>query len=170
MTTRHKSLFRDYIRQLLGDQDKLLFLDDELDGYIERYTDAQPTTQTITCYSLKYKVNAGCHLDYPVRAISLISGYDANGVYVIDEVGGVILFDDADPLNTAVDPVDGTQITIKYWSVCVPELMSELFMVLSSNHAKLTASQSIAGASMDLTQLSKAFYDSAVRWKAECCG
>lgn len=170
MIVRHKSLFRDYIRQLLGDADKLLFLDDELDGYIERYTAAQPSGGTVNAYSNKYKVNAGCGREYPVKDITLVSGYDPGGVYVIDEVGGAIYFDAADPLNTGTAPADGSQMVIRYWDVQVPPLTSELFMVLSSNHTKLAASQSIAGTSIDTTQLAKQFYNTAVRWRCEGCG
>jgi hypothetical protein len=170
MIQSHKSLFRNYIRQLLGDPDKLLFTDDELDGYIERYTDTMPATTTVTCYSLKYKLNVSCGSGYPVSGITLVSGYDALGAYLIDEIGGAIYFDKANPLNTAADPADGSQITISYWLVQVPPLMSELFMILSSNHTKLTASQSVMGSSMDLTQLAKSFYNTAVRWRCEGCG
>jgi hypothetical protein len=170
MIHSHKSLFRNYIRQLLGDPDKLLFNDDELDGYIERYTDSTPVNTSVTCYSLKWKLNIACGGAYPVSHISLVSGYHANGAYLIDELGGAIYFDKANPLNTAPDPADGSQINVSYWLVQVPPLMSELFMVLSSNHTKLAASQSIAGTSIDTTQLAKQFYNTAVRWRCEGCG
>jgi hypothetical protein len=127
-------------------------------------------TGTVTCYSLKYKLNVSCGAGYPVRDVNLVSGYDANGVYVIDEVGGAIYFDADDPLNTAANPADGTQIVISYWMVDVPCLMSELFFVLSSNHTKLATAQSVMGASIDTSKLATEFYNASVRWRAENCG
>ena len=91
----------------------------------------------------------------------LIAGPFEERSIITDEV---VIFDDDDPDNDAAPPDDGDTIEVTYYSVNTNQLMVELFMVLSSNHAKLVAAQNIMGVQMDLKSLSDAFYDQSVRW------
>lgn len=165
MNIRRKSTFVDHIRRVIGDTDKILFTDDELDCYIEAECDQDLTEVSISCNNAKWRV-CGCSSG-PVKDLNLVSGYHANGVYAIDEISGTVVFDATDPLNLAPAPADGDQIVFSYYRVCVNELLSELFMILSSNHAKLKSAQSIMGVSMNLTELADSFWTQSCRFKAQ---
>lgn len=162
MKVRYKTIFSDHIRTIIGDREKLIFTEDELEGIIEKHTGNVLINATISAYNSKYKL---CCMD--VKDISLVSGYDANGVYLIDEVAGTILFDASDPLNTGTAPADGDTMIISYYDVDRCNLVSELFQIMSSNAAKLSVAQSCGGLSMSLQQLSDNFWKESCKWACE---
>lgn len=166
--TQHKRRrYIDYIRQTIGDPDKLLFTDDELKSHIEKWTRTDLTTSTPTASNERYRIR-GCSCGDPIYELNVSTGVD-DAVYVLDEYAGLVFFDAVDPDNAAASPVDGSQITVQFYTVNSKQLFSELFMVLSSNHAKLKLAHNIMGVQMDLKELSTSFYDQAVRWVAEGC-
>jgi len=168
MIARQKTVFRDYIRLQIGDKAKKLFGDDELDGFIERFCSHGKTERTVRAHDGKYKIFDDCScISYPVKDIELISGYDDNGVYIIDEHAAVIYFDEDDPENTGTAPDDGDTMVVAYDEVNVPLILSEIFLTLSSNHAKLTSLVSTAGGSFDMKQLSEMFFKTSLRWAYE---
>ena len=170
---QHKrNRYIDYVRQVVGDTDGLLFSDDEMKSYIEKWTSTDLSTATPTASNSRYRV-CGCASASPLYELTVTSG-DDGAVYVIDEYAALVYFDPDDASNTAVAPVDGTNITVTYYDVNTNQLFVELFMVLSSNHAKLVMAQNIMGVEQDLRKLSDSFYKQAVRWAAEpgcggCC-
>ena len=165
-TTRMKMSFKDRVRQQLGDKEKLLFDDDELDSFIEGHSAPFRTNVTLAAHDNKYKL---CCCT-PVNDLRLDSGYDVDGVYTLDEGSGTIVFDVNDPANSGTPPADGDTMEISYYEVDYAELMSELFWTLSSNHAKLAVASSVMGVSMNLTALSDLFFKKSTQWKAEGCG
>lgn len=166
-TTTYKTTFRDSVRILLGDTGELMFTDDVLDGYIDKHTCFQPITMNVVAYSNTYKID-WC-FSSGIRNVTLVSGYEDPGAYVIDELGETIFFDVDDPLNVAATPpVDGSNISISFVYVDIPPLMRELFSSLYQRSAKLTSRQSIAGLSIDTTTLADKFRDMAVYWGSKC--
>lgn len=159
--------FIDYVRKIIGDPDGLLFTEDEIKSAADKWTETNTTTHTVTAYNSRYRLNA-CATGTPVYELTVSTGVDG-AVYILDEAAGVIHFDPADPDNTAVAPVDGSTIGVTFYRINTPKLISELFMILSSNHAKLRLYHDIMGVKMDLKQLSDSFYDQAVRWEIEVC-
>ena len=163
---QHKrKTYTEYIREVIGDKDSILFTTDELLSYLDKWSDRQLTTTDIRAENNKYYLSC-CKRSNGVRDLQVTSGVDT-AVYVIDEPASLVLFDANDPDNLAVAPTDGDTIEVSYYCVCTAKLISDLFMTLSSNHTKLVASQSIVGVQMDLKELSDAFYASAVRWEIE---
>jgi hypothetical protein len=162
---RYRTTFEDYIRQIIGDKDGCLFDSDELASYVDRWSDRYLTTTTIRAENSKYYLNC-CGRGKAVRELQVTSGVDATA-YIIDEQAGVVIYDPDDPETTSPAPSDGDTIEVSYYCVCTNHLLSELFMTLGSNHAKLVAAQNIMGVQMDLKDLSDAFYAQAVRWSAE---
>ena len=164
MITRYRSNYTDMIRKFIGDTDKILFTEDELESYIARWRVPKiPFRINMMCFDLIYSTG-GCN--DPYWNMTIING-DDDAVYIIDEISGTVEFDAFDPDNTATPPVNGSTIQVQVYTIQTNRLVSELFMVLSSNHTKLAMAQSHLGVSMDLTQLSDSFYKSAVRWAAE---
>lgn len=164
--------FIDYVRMTIGDSDKVIFTDDELKSLIEKHMCTQLTTHTVTAYNSRYRVSPCCAI-YPgcccgvgIYLLEVTVGVD-DAVYVLDEAAGWIIFDPLDPENTAVAPVDGTTISVQYYGVSPCALFIDIFFTLSSNHAKLKLAHNIMGVQMDLKELSKSFYDTAVRWAAK---
>jgi hypothetical protein len=155
---------------MINDKDKLIFNDDELTSLIEKHTGTQPCTVNITGYSSKFKIGVcNCEGDTALRDISLVSGYDANGVYKIDEMSGTIYRDEANPLDTGVAFVDGDTINVKYWDVCFPELMRELCNIIRQSSSKLTTIQSIAGLSINTSMLADQYWKDACYWGSKTC-
>ena len=163
--THKRKTYEEYIREVIGDKDDVLFTTDELLSYIDKWSDRYLTTTTIRAENSKYYLNC-CRAGKGVRDLVVSTGVDG-AVYVIDEPASVVLFDDDDPSNTATAPTDGDTIKVSYYCVCTAELISELFFVLSSNHTKLTSYQSIMGVKMDLKELADAFYNQSIRWKIQ---
>lgn len=169
MITKYVTRYADYIRLLLNDKDKLIFTDDELTAFIERHTEQQPYTINVQAYSNKYRIlncgcGCGCDEDLAVRDVTLVSGYDADGVYKIDEMSGMIYFDALDPSNTGTAPVDGSTMSIKYWNVCLATLMRELCNVIAQSTTKLATIQSIAGLSINTSKLADQYWKQACIW------
>jgi hypothetical protein len=160
MITRLKTEFKDRVRLTIGDKEKLLFDDDELDSFVEQYSAPFRTEADIQAYDSKYKLN----MDRPVYELRLEKGFDPDGVYLLDEGSVTIKFDVNDPANSGTPPVDGDVLEVSYYEVDFANLISELFFILSSNHAKLVIAQSIMGISMNLTQLSDSFFKKSTQW------
>jgi len=162
---KYRNRFKSYVRSLIDDTANFLFNEDELDAIIERFTDRIPITTLVYSYNNKFKINCCCN-DFIID-ITVTDGED-NAVYLIDEWSSVIYFDANDPLNTAIAPTDGDSIEIKYWDVWFPQLMRELFNILSDKTSKLATSQSIGGTQLDTSKLSQTYYESACRWGSRC--
>jgi len=154
--------YEDHVRNIIGDCDKLLFDDDELRSYIEKHISCDYYETSVYARNSRYRIY--CHS--PVYQLNVSTGVDG-AVYILDEHSGWIIFDPEDPDNTAVAPVDGTSIRVEFYRIKHEMILSELFMELSSNHAKLVAKQKIMGSEFDLQELSDAFYAQAVRWESE---
>lgn len=169
MKKTYRTLFIDYVRLLLEDQDKKIFSDDELKSLIDKHTDSQQTVTNVTAYSNKYHLNCCCSSEDSegITGLTLESGYDDNGAYLLDEWAGIIIFDVADPDNTGTPPVDGSSITVSYFEVNLAELMAELCFILSHSTLKLVTVQSISGLSIDTSQLSKTYHEQYLRWKVQ---
>lgn len=164
----NKTSFRDSVRILLGDTGELMFTDDVLNGYINKHMNFQAVIANVTAYSNMYKILCICS-NTGVKDITLVSGHEDPGAYVIDELGQTIFFDPDNPINAAVTPpVDGSSISISYLEVCIPTLMRELFRSLYQRSAKLTTRQSIAGLNIDTTTLADKFKELAVYWGSKC--
>lgn len=170
---KHRNTFIQGVRLVIGDTDEILFSQDELLGYIERFMELQKITSNITAQSNRYRI--GFPEDGGFYDVDIVSGYDPDGVYLIDEIAGTILFDINDSGNTGTPPADGDQLTVTYFDVDYNNLIAELFFTLSSNHTKLCMAQSLLTSSMDLTRLKDEFWSSCLRWKAQgdddcgCC-
>lgn len=173
VVVKYVNKYIDYIRLLLNDKDKLIFNDDELVSFIERHTEQQPYTINVTAYSNKYRIlmcGCGCGNgeDTAVRDVSLVSGYDDDAIYKIDEMSGTIYFDALDPLNTGTAPVDGAVMSILYWNVCLATLMRELCNVIAQSTTKLATIQSIAGLSINTSKLADQYWKQACIWGSRC--
>lgn len=164
----HRVRYIDHVRNIIGDKDSLLFTDDELKSYIEKWMTTDIRTATVTAYNSRYRVACGCFCSYGqgIYLLNITTGVE-DAVYILDEGSNWIIFDPDDPANLAVEPTDGDQIDIEYYSVTTHKLISELFFVLSSNHAKLNLAHNIMGVNMDMRALSDSFYDQSVRWEIE---
>ena len=163
--SHYRHTFIDHVRSLLGDDDGLLFKEDELKSYIDKWMSTDITTATPLAYNSRYRIHNCCNPGESVYQLKVTVGVD-DATYILDEFSASVLFDStADGAPAA--PVDGSSITVTYYCVNKPELMSELFFELSSNHAKLSVYYNMTGMAMSLTKLSDAFYAQAVRWKAE---
>ena len=162
----YRKRYIEYIREVIGDTDELLFNADELLSYIEKHIATQLTTINVTAYNSRYRINTGCYCGGPVYLLDITGGI-ADAVYILDEADGWIIFDSLDPENLAAAPTDGDTIEVAFYTINTSSLLSEIFFVLSSNHTKLVSAQNIAGMSMNLTQLADAFYAQSVRWAIE---
>ncbi len=163
--SHYRHTFIDHIRSVLGDDDGLLFKDDELKSYIDKWMSTDIATAYPLAYNNRYRICSCCAPGQSVYQLIVTVGVD-DASYILDEFSASVLFDpSADGAPAA--PADGHSITVTYYCVNKPELMSELFMELSSNHAKLTVYYNMTGMAMSLTKISDAFYTQAVRWKAE---
>ena len=164
----YRHTFINHVRSLIGDnlEDKLLFSEDELKSYIDKWMSTDITTAYPQAFNERYRIHNCCNPGQSVYQLEVTVGVD-DAVYILDEFSASILYAADDPANLAASPVDGSSITVTYYCVNKPELLSELFMELSSNHAKLSVYYNMTGMAMSLTKLSDAFYAQAVRWKAE---
>ncbi len=171
--THFRKRYDEYIREVVGDKDAILFDADELLAYVETHIATQLTSHVVPAYNNRYNIRGcGCSKLRGIYMLAVTGGVDG-AVYILDEQTGLVIFDPNDPLNTAVAPVDTSTITVQYYMVNTAGLLKELFVVLSSNHAKLVLAHNIMGVSMDLKELSDSFYAQAVRWAYEgqdCCG
>lgn len=165
---RYRVRYIEYIRKIIGDEDQLLFSDDELKSSFDKWSCQTLTTTTARADNNRYKSCGCCGTGTPLWELAVSSGTDG-AVYIIDEASATIWFDPDDPLNTAVAPVDGTTIEVTFYTINTPKLISELYLILSSNHAKLKLAHSILGVQMDLTKLSDSFYNQSIRWELEGC-
>ena len=163
--SHYRKRYTEYIREVLGDKERDAFDTDEMLSYVEGWIANTLTTTNIQAYNSRYHISQ-CGRGKGVYLLQITVGID-DAVYIIDEQTGLIIFDPDDPLNTAIAPVDGSSITVSYYETDTPELLSELFMVWSSNHVKLRSYQSIMGVKMDLKELSDGFYNQSIRWSNE---
>lgn len=165
----YRKKYIEYIREVVGDKDEVLFTTDELLSYVDKWSDRRLTTSTIAGYNNKFYITC-CDANYGVRDLTVTASFsDDDTVYVIDEPAALVMFDPDDPENLTDAYADGITIGVSYYCVCTAKLLSDLFMTLSSNHAKLVAAQNIVGVSMDLKMLSDSFYAQSVRWECEVC-
>ena len=163
--THYRYTFINWVRDDLGDCGKLLFTEDQLKSYIDRWMCNQLTTATAIAFNERYRV-CGCGTHEMIHDLNVTVGVD-DAVYILDEVSASVLYAADDPGNLAASPVDGSSITVTFYRVDVPNLMSELFFKMSSSHAKLAIMYDMSEMRMDLKKLTDAFYAQAVRWKAE---
>jgi len=161
----HRHRFIDWVRENLGDTDKLLFTEDQLKSYINKWTLTCITTTTPTACSNRFRICGCCTAGESIYNLTVTSGV-AGATYILDEYAAEVWFDEyAD--GAPADPADGDTITVTFFRVNRCALMSELFLELSSNHAKLTIYYNMTGMAMSLKDLSDAFYKQSVRWAAE---
>lgn len=161
----HRHRFIDWVRENLGDTDKLLFSEDQLKSYISKWTCTCITTATPVACSNRFRICGCFSAGEAVYLLEVTSGEDG-ATYIVDEYAAEVWFDPtADGAPAA--PTDGDTITVTFYRVNRAEVMSELFFELSSNHAKLKIMYDMSEMKMDLRQLTDSFYAQAVRWKAE---
>lgn len=164
--------FIEFVRMTIGDPDGVIFTDDELKPFIETYITTALRDATLIANDSRYRIAPcctyfpGCACGRGIYLLNVTTGVDG-AVYILDEQAGWVIFDPADPENTAVAPVDGSTIEVQFYPVDVPSLFSEIFFTLSSSHAKLKLAFNIMGTSQNLTQLADSFYRQAVRWETE---
>lgn len=162
---RYSHTLIDHIRSQLGDKDGLLFNEDQLKSYISKWTCTCITTATPVACSNRFRICGCCAPGREIYQLTVTSGEDG-ATYILDEFAAEVWFDtSADGAPAA--PADGDSITVTFYQVNKAALLSELFLELSSNNAKLTIYYNMTGMAMSLTKLSKAFYDQSVIWAAE---
>ena len=164
-TQHYRHRFIDHIREQIGDRDGLLFTEDQLKSYIDKWMCTQLTTATPNTFNNRYRICGCCAPGREIYQLEVTVGLD-DATYILDEMSATVLFDpDADSAPAA--PADNTNITVTFYQVDKAALLSELFLELSSSHAKLQIIYDMSEMKMDLKALRKGFYDQSVIWAAE---
>lgn len=164
----YRITYNDYIRKIVGDPDGVLFTDDELLSSFHKWSSTDVCVTNITWFHNRARISAcGCSSP-PVAGLFVSTGVDG-AVYILDEPAGTVHFSQDDVGCVAAAPADGTTVGVTYYTVNTSSLVSELFFILSSNHAKLKLAHNIMGVGMDLKALADSFYQQACKWKCEEC-
>lgn len=162
---RYRQTFIDWVREDIGDAGKLLFTEDQLKSYISKWTCTCITTATPVACSNRFRICGCCAPGEAIYNLTVTSG-DDGATYILDEFAAEVWFDTSAD-GAPAEPTDGDTITVTFYRVNVPKLMSELFFKMANSHAKLAILYDMSEMKMDLRKLTDAFYATAVRWAAE---
>jgi hypothetical protein len=140
----------DWLRHYIGDEDKKVFTDAELDAILRDRVDYGTQTETIDAFKKHYYSN----LSGPVLDLEITNGVAGN-VYRVDEHTKHVEF------VSGTAPPDNHQIEISFVNVYFFGAVRDTLMHMATNMTKLSLKAKAEGMSHDLTEVRKNLVDQA---------
>lgn len=154
-----RTTLRDYIRSYLDDAAKDLITDEQIDVFIEQFTEyGSRSTEQLVCYGECFRSS----YPGPVYDLEIDVVLSDDHTYRVDENSKFVQY-----VSGGTAPSDRDRITISYIEVNFNMLMAAVFEFLENAARKLTASQSAGGVSFDGTQLASAFRQQSIAWSCK---
>ena len=118
----------DHLRVSIGDEDKRLFDDEQLDSYLRARVWPIVRKETLTARKKHYYPLIQC----PVIDFEITSGTDGQ-MYRIDESSKVVAW-----ISGSAEPADGHTIEVSYLDLNYMGVLRDVLLIIATNYAKLT--------------------------------